>query len=267
MLLPLYDENPVKRSPWVTYLLVAANVLVFLWTWRLPPEKEQVLVYQRGFVPARLTQLKTGQILNVEVRGKAVPTWFGVVQGQRILPLLPHPGQIAFSLISCMFLHGSLLHLLGNLWFLYLFGNNVEDHLGPGRFLFLYLVGGVLASLSHWLVDPGSQVPVIGASGAVAAILGAYTVTWPWARVYTLVFLFIFVTVIEVPALLVNGIWFLGQIFAGEQARGGSGGVAWWAHVGGFLTGTALMLVLDSFRYADKQPTPITEYIKENDEE
>jgi membrane associated rhomboid family serine protease len=165
-----------------------------------------------------------------------------------------------------MFLHGSLLHLLGNLWFLYLFGNNVEDRLGPGRFLFLYLLGGVSASLSHWLADPGSQVPVIGASGAVAAILGAYTVTWPWARVYTLVFLFIFVTVIEVPALLVNGIWFLGQIFAGEQARGGSGGVAWWAHVGGFLTGAALMFVLNSFRHADKQPTPITEYIEENDD-
>jgi membrane associated rhomboid family serine protease len=245
MFFPLYDENPVRRTPVLTYLLVALNVLAFLWTLRLTPLQEQELAYRRGFVPARLSQLKTQLPIQVEVTEGAIPTPFGLIPQKKVLTFPPDREQIVLSLVTCMFLHGSWLHLLGNMWFLYLFGNNVEDRLGPARFLLLYLLGGLLASFSHWLVDRQSLTPVIGASGAVAAVLGAYTVTWPWARVHTLVFLFIFITVIEVPALVVNGVWFIGQVLAGQQAVSGGGGVAWWAHVGGFIAGAALMQLLD----------------------
>ena len=129
------------------------------------------------------------------------------------------------------------------MWFLWLFGDNVEDRLGPLLYLVLYLLGGVVASISHWVVDPESTLPVIGASGAVAAVLGAYAITWPWARVRTLVFLVIFVTIIDVPALFVLGAWFVRQLVAGHQSlyHAGTGGVAWWAHVGGFVAGMVLM--------------------------
>ncbi len=171
-----------------------------------------------------------------------VPFW-----GQKVMPraieLKPEPRQIWASLLTCMFLHGGWWHLLGNMWFLWIFGDNVEDRLGPLLYLVLYLLGGVIASLSHWVVSPNSTLPVIGASGAVAAVLGAYAITWPGARVRTLVFLVIFVTIIDVPALVVLGAWFVGQLVAGHQAlyHAGTGGVAWWAHVGGFVAGMVLM--------------------------
>ena len=156
-----------------------------------------------------------------------------------------------------MFLHGSWLHLLGNMWFLYLFGNNVEDRLGPLPYLILYLGGGLIASGSHWMFEPHSTIPVIGASGAVAVILGAYTIAWPWARVQTLVFLLFFVTIIEVPALVVNGVWFIGQLVAGQESlrRATAGGVAWWAHVGGFIAG-ALLMPLFSALFSRDNPQP-----------
>ena len=167
---------------------------------------------------------------------------------QRNLELAPDSRQIWLSLLTCMFMHGSWMHLLGNMWFLWLFGNNVEDRLGPPAYLFLYLVGGLIASAAHWRVDPTSTTPIIGASGAIAAVLGAYAVTWPWARVSTLVFLVIFVTIIDVPALVVLGVWFVAQVMAGQESlhAGGAGGVAWWAHVGGFLAGMVLMPVLSA---------------------
>ena len=152
------------------------------------------------------------------------------------------------GLLGYMWLHGGFFHLLGNMWFLWIFGNNVEDRLGGGLYLTIYLLGGVLASGCHWMFQQGSPVPVIGASGAVAAILGAYAVTWPWARVHTLVFLFFFVTIIDLPALLVLGVWFIGQLLSGlGQGQGEAAGVAWWAHIGGFLAGMLLMPLLESW--------------------
>src|SRR3972149_2688714 len=243
MFIPFHDENPTRRTPVVTYILIAVNVLAFVWTVRLPYLNQQMLVYQRGFVPARIAQLTTRQPIVVPVEEVVRNRLFGLIGVQRPLALEPNAREIWFSLFTCMFLHGSWLHLIGNMWFLYLFGNNVEDRLGPLLYLILYLVGGLIASASHWLFDPKSIIPVIGASGAVAAVLGAYTVTWPWARVHTLVFLIFFVTVIEVPALVVNGVWFITQVVAGQEAlrRVTAGGVAWWAHAGGFIAGVLLM--------------------------
>ena len=243
MFIPLHDDNPARRTPVATYLLVAVNTLVFIWSTRLTDFEQQLLVYRHGFVPARIAQLSTKQPLVVPIEEAVHNRFFGLLQVQRPLQLDPDPREIWSSFFTCMFLHGSWLHLLGNMWFLYVFGNKVEDRLGPLPYLILYLGGGVIASASHWMIEPHSLVPVIGASGAVAVILGAYTVAWPWARVQTLVFLLVFITVVDFPALVVNGVWFLAQLIAGQESlrRASAGGVAWWAHVGGFIAGDLLM--------------------------
>jgi membrane associated rhomboid family serine protease len=257
MFIPLHDDTPSRSTPVITYLLVAVNVLVFIWFTQLTDLQQQLLVYRQGFVPARITQLSTKQPIVVPIGDVVQIRFFGPLEIQRPLSLDPKPREIWSSLFTCMFLHGSWLHLLGNMWFLYLFGNNVEDRLGRLPYLILYLGGGLIASGSHWLFEPHSTIPVIGASGAVAVILGAYTITWPWARVQTLVFLLVFVTIIEVPALVVNGVWFLGQLVAGQDSlrRATAGGVAWWAHVGGFIAG-ALPMPLFSALFSRKNNQP-----------
>lgn len=242
---PLHDDNPTVRTPVATYLLVAVNVLVFLLTVGLSSQEQQVLAYRHGFVPARMGQLVRPQPLTVPVRALAVDRFGQQMLVEKRLELPPEAPSILVSLLTCMFLHAGWLHLVGNLWFLWIFGNNVEDRLGPVVYLLFYLVGGLVASGCHWLVDPHSTTPVIGASGAIAAILGAYAVTWPWARVRTLVFLIVFVTVIDVPALLVLGFWFLAQLFSSAQQWHEAAGVAWWAHIGGFVAGAVLMPLLD----------------------
>lgn len=255
MFIPFRDDNPVRRTPWVTYALVAANVVAFLWLWRLPPGRQQAVVFQRGFVPARMEQLwgRNLRPLEVEVQGRPVLTPFGPAVQVQTYRLEPSPREILLSLITCMFLHGGWLHLLGNMWFLWIFGNNVEDRLGPGLYFAFYILGGLLATLAQWQIDPDSTTPIIGASGAVAAVLGAYAITWPWAKVETLVVLIVFFTVIELPALVVLGVWFLGQVVEATHAiQVGSGplsyrsGVAWWAHIGGFIFGALAMPVLSS---------------------
>jgi membrane associated rhomboid family serine protease len=243
MFIPLKDDNPIRRIPFVTYILVAINALLFIWSIGLSEDQQQVIVYRYGFVPARIAQLTTHQQIVVPVSEVVQNNFFVPIKVQKTLLLDPNPREIWLSLFTCMFLHGSWMHLIGNMWFLYLFGNNVEDRLGPLPYLVLYIGGGLIASGSHWLFDPHSQLPVIGASGAVAVILGAYTIAWPWAKVQTFVFLLFFMTVIEVPALVVNGVWFLGQLVAGQESLRSANvyGVAWWAHIGGFITGVLLM--------------------------
>ena len=151
---------------------------------------------------------------------------------QQVMPVVlkPDRGQIYLTLLTAMFLHGGWFHLIGNMWFLWIFGDNVEDRLGHFGFAVLYLVGGILASLCHWFMQPDSTLPVIGASGAVAAVLGAYTITWPFARVHSLVFLVIFFTVVELPALVVLGFWFIEQLVAALAIKNrlATEGVAWW---------------------------------------
>jgi len=246
MFFPFHDENPTQRTPFVTFGLIAVNVAAYLWLVQLEPLERHRANLTFGFIPGRVAQL-TGQHpqpivvpLGPPVEQPGFP--FGRVV-QRQLKLPPDDGQIVRSVFTCMFLHAGLWHLVGNMWFLWLFGNNVEDRLGPLPYLLVYLVGGLAASACHWATDPNSLIPVIGASGAVATVLGAYFITWPWARVHTLVFLFIFITIIDVPAVIVLGVWFLGQLLSGHQAlqAGQAEGVAWWAHVGGFLAGLVLM--------------------------
>lgn len=243
MFFPFHDDNPTRRTPVLTVVLIVLNAWSFFQFQRLPPAHQQRMVYHRGFVPARIGQLSGAQPgpIVIPLRDPRAP-----FRAAGVIQLQPDPREILASLVTCMFLHGGWLHLIGNMWFLWLFGNNVEDCLGPLRYVLLYLVGGLVASASHWLVDPASTTPVIGASGAVATVLGAYAITWPWARIHTLVVLVIFVTVIDLPALLVLGVWFLAQVASGRQAllAGVTAGVAWWAHVGGFVAGLVLMPLL-----------------------
>ena len=242
MIFPLHDENPTRRTPFFTFAIIGVNAVVFLGSLQLSVPDRTVLWYARGFVPARIAQLADPKPVVVDLPVQAPqPLRPGVVEVRR-LEFQPVRGQILLSLLTCMFLHGGWLHLVGNMWFLWVFGNNVEDRLGHVAFLVFYLLGGLVASACHWMTGPLSTTPVIGASGAVATMLGAYAITWPWARVKSLVFLFVIVTVVDLPALLVLGVWFLLQLISATNADlEMGGGVAWWAHVGGFLTGMLLM--------------------------
>lgn len=202
---PLKDDNPTARRPVLTILLIGINVVVFLGEigpWR---DSLATLVHTYGLIPARLTSGDPRAIL---------------------------------TLVSSQFLHGGILHLGGNMLYLWIFGNNIEDHLGRARFLPFYLGCGAIAGLAQVAAGPHSTVPTIGASGAVAGVLGAYALLFPRARVHTLVLLLIFIKIVPVPAALWLGIWFLIQIVSAtlEQVQD-SGGVAWFAHVGGFAAG------------------------------
>jgi membrane associated rhomboid family serine protease len=244
MFFPFGDDVPARRRPLVTGTIIAINVAALLAVGFMPSANRQWFVIEHGFLPARLGQLFTGRPLaiDVEVLGR-LPHLAQPVVVRKQLELPADRRQIAASLLTSLFLHGGWLHLLGNMWFLWIFGDNVEDRLGHVGFALFYLTGGVLANLCHWLSDPHSGVPVIGASGAVATVLGAYAITWPLAHVRCLVVLIIFITVIDLPALAVLGFWFVTQVLeASHQFRLGiQGGVAFWAHIGGFLAGIAAM--------------------------
>jgi membrane associated rhomboid family serine protease len=207
---PLRDENPTSRTPWVTTTLLAINVAAFVYEVSLGPPAAEVLVTRHGLVPAALLD--------------------GV------------PGAWA-TLFTAMFLHGGVLHLAGNLLYLWIFGNNVEDVLGPGRFLVFYLLVGLGAHAAHVLANPSSVIPTIGASGAISGVLAAYLLRYPRARVVSAVFLVFFVRIIRVPAAFVIGLWLLLQIVGGASRFGGTAdasGVAWFEHLGGFVAGLAL---------------------------
>jgi membrane associated rhomboid family serine protease len=198
---PLSDVIPSRTTPVVTIALIALNALAFLFEVTLSERELQVLVQAYGVVPADLT-------------------W---------------P-----SLFTSMFLHGGWLHFLGNMLYLWIFGDNVEDHLGHGRYLLFYLFCGAAAALGQTAIQPYSEVPMIGASGAIAGVMGAYFVLFPHSRVLTGVFLFFFFDIIEIPAIFFLGIWFLMQFFSGVGSIGADaaqGGVAFWAHIAGFAVG------------------------------
>ncbi len=218
---PIRDSIPSRRPPVVNVSIIVACSLVFLFELSLGPRLQEFIM-QVAFVPARL---------------------FGAPS----LASFPGPqygllGNLVTIFVS-MFLHGGWMHIIGNMWFLYVFGDNVEDALGHGRYLLFYLGGGVAAALMHALTNPGSAVPTVGASGAIAAVLGAYMVWFPHSRVHTLIFLGFFITTAELPAILFLGFWFVIQFFQGTvslAAAGNLGGVAWFAHVGGFVYGFVL---------------------------
>jgi membrane associated rhomboid family serine protease len=210
MFIPLRDENPTTRLPVVTIALIAVNAAVFLLQ-AIRPQGLELAALRFGAVPFAVTHFRS------------------VAEPAAIPPLV--------TLLTSMFVHGSLFHLLGNMLFLWIFGNNIEDRLGPVRFVPFYLVCGIAASLTHILAHPGSEIPMIGASGAIAGVLGAYWLVYPRARVKTFIFLLFYIDVVPIPAGIVLGLWFLLQIFN----VGMGGGVAWFAHVGGFLTGILLI--------------------------
>lgn len=242
-MLPLKDHNPTILTPFVTYALVVINALVMLYLASLGPLEQQTFAIRHGFIPARIAQLDTPQAkLEVDlVQMAELPNRQQVQQKVGQVVLNAEPGSIILSVFTCMFLHGGWMHLIGNMWFLFIFGNNIEDRLGHWLYLGFYLVGGLLATACHWAYDPQSAVPVVGASGAVSTILGAYAVTFPKATVSTLIFFGIF-TIIEVPAIVWLLIWLGGQLTDAFFAR--DLGVAGWAHIGGFAAGALLMPIL-----------------------
>jgi len=192
----------------------------------LSPEGLQYSVYKMGAIPYEITHFKSVHYF----------PWISPDYFPRLSPPL--------SLFTSMFLHGSILHLLFNMLFLWIFGNNIEDFLGSGRFILFYLLSGLGASFTHIIFNSNSQYPMIGASGAIAGVLGAYLILYPRARVLTLVFLFFFIRIIRIPAAVLLGLWFLLQVLN----IGVGGGVAWFAHVGGFLLGIALIKIYSAKR-------------------
>jgi membrane associated rhomboid family serine protease len=254
-MIPLKDNIPLTRFPLVTVVLVAINIVAYLISIRHGggvvngPSGETVL--HDAAIPYDLTHpgkyctLHTG----VEEFGNAV-TQTECKHG-------PYPGQISTweSVFSAMFLHGNILHIGGNMLFLAIFGPNVEDAMGRVRFTVFYLLGGIVALAAQVLVGPNSTAPTLGASGAIAAVLGGYIVLYPRARILSLVFIVFFVTIIEVPAVFLLGFWFLEQLYFGSanltNPVGGGGGVAYFAHVGGFVFGLLAVRLL-----ARNRPTP-----------
>jgi rhomboid family protein len=221
-MIPLHDDNPTSIRPLVTIALIVACTLVFLWQITLPPRAAQAAVYAFGMIPAVL---------------------FGDAELPPQLATVP----ATVSLITSMFLHGGWLHLIGNMLYLWIFGNNIEDAMGHRRFIVFYLLGGIAAALTQAVQDPGSTVPMIGASGAIGAILGGYIMLFPHARILVLVPLGFFFFTMRIPALVVLGIWFALQFFLSTMSGPGApGGVATWAHVGGFVAGVILIV---PFRY------------------
>jgi membrane associated rhomboid family serine protease len=251
MLLPLFDNNPTQHTPVVTISIIVINTLSLLYLAQMQDDQRRRFVAYYGFVPKRIAQLvNRNMVVVVDLYGDQASRrapWMPP-DPRRFVRLPPVPEQIILSLISSLFLHAGLPHLLANMWFFWIFGNNIEDRLGPALFLGFYVVGGIAASLCHWAMTSGAgaTVPVIGASGAVAVMLGAYSVMYPSARVTCLLVLIIFFTLVDLPALLVLGLWFLGQLASGVGMLGVdlAGGVAWWAHIGGFVAGAVAMPIL-----------------------
>ena len=216
--IPFRDDTPLRREPVTTWGLIGLCAAVFLWQAGLSPRDGELVAHLYGMVPGRL---------------------FGTAH----LPARLHPIDPGWTLVTSMFLHGGWLHLIGNMLYLWLFGRGVESALGPVRFLALYLASGVAAALAQAMTDPASLVPMVGASGAIAGVLGAYLLLYPRATVDVFLWIIIFVRVIRMPAPIMLGLWFLLQLVSGLAAHD-EPGVAFWAHVGGFLAGMALVTML-----------------------
>lgn len=207
-MIPLKDTIRSRSFPLVNWLIIAINTVVFFIELGLTPQGLQQFIMAFGVVPASLDPARP----------------------LSLVPLFTH-----------MFLHGGWFHFLSNMWVLFIFGDNVEDRLGSSRYLFFYLLGGLVAGAIQAVSAPGSQTPAIGASGAIAAVMGAYFLFYPRARVTTLIPIFIFPWFVDIPAIIYLGFWFVSQLFSGVSALAAAGtsagGVAWWAHIGGFLFG------------------------------
>jgi membrane associated rhomboid family serine protease len=216
--IPIRDNIPSRRAPVVTWSLITINAVIFFYEVTLAPEQLERLFTLFGLVPARYTHPEWA-------------TWIGF------------PIDDCWPFLTSMFLHGSWLHIIGNMWTLWIFGDNVEDRMGPWRFLSFYLLMGLAAGLTHWFTNLDSTVPTVGASGAIAGVLGAYFVLFPRARIIVLLPILFWPFFFELPAILYLMFWFFSQIVSGTMAGLGPsdvGGIAWWAHVGGFVSGALL---------------------------
>ncbi len=225
---PYRDDNPTLRPAVLTYLIIAINVAVWVFVQGVGTDPALTRsVCQLGLIP--------GELLHRLPPGYEVPLGPGVA-------CVVGAGSSWYTVLTSMFLHGGWFHLIGNMWFLWLFGNNIEDSMGRSRYLPFYLICGFTAAAVQTLLNPGSAVPMVGASGAISGVMGAYVVLYPRVRVHLLVVLVVFITRIEVPAYVMLGYWFLLQLLGGTSAIGTQqGGVAFWAHVGGFVAGAALI--------------------------
>ena len=224
-MIPIKDRIPTHRFPIFTILIILVNIVVFLYEISLDGKGLESFFLTYGVVPFSI----------IEAFGQ------GLLDPMAVFPLL-----------SSMFLHGGILHLGGNMLYLWVFGDNIEDKLGHGGFLAFYLLCGLAATLLHIVIDPTSTVPTVGASGAISGVLGAYILMFPKARVVTVIPIFFFLQVAELPALIVLGFWFVIQFFNGIASLGyetaGMGGVAWWAHIGGFIAGLLFVIPLRKYR-------------------
>ena len=266
-MIPLRDNIPTLRFAWVTVILIAINVAVFAWQWTRPDDRysspamaelgvpeadEAILAY--GAIPARVMNPGSECAVGVNfVRSdgaQAAVVCEGTPEYQEAVALSKDGAPFQelpatawwLTIITSMFMHGGVLHLVGNMLFLWVFGNNIEDSMGKVKFVIFYLLGGAAAVYAHAIFDATSTVPMVGASGAVSAVLGAYILLHPRARVLTLIFLLFFVTLIELPAMALIGLWFVLQVIpAIGETTGvtGGDGVAYLAHVGGFIFGLA----------------------------
>lgn len=213
-MIPLRDSVRPRRKPFVNWILIIVNIYVFIKEIMLPQHSLNMVFYTLGLVPANVTHL--------------------FLSGSDM-------GWVLITFLTAIFLHGGWTHVLGNMLFLWVFGDNIEDRLGHLKYFIFYLLTGIIGGIAHILSNPFSEVPIIGASGAIAGVLGAYLVTFPRARVLT----FIFIVIVEIPAVIFLAMWFVLQLFNGTASLGGAADpVAWWAHVGGFLSGMLLIKIM-----------------------
>jgi len=215
MFFPYKDDNPRILIPYVTYFLIALNILVFLFQYIMElinPEYANNIFYSLGLIPAKFSIL---------------------------------------SIFTSLFLHGSIAHIFGNMWFLWIFGDNVESALGHVRYLIFYLLCGLAAGLAQVVINPESAIPMVGASGAIAGVLGTYMMRFPHARVHVFIFIIIFFTTVKVPAYVVLGVWFIVQFTNGLGSLGfdTTGGVAWFAHIGGFIAGIIIQHLFKTIKF------------------
>jgi membrane associated rhomboid family serine protease len=224
-MIPLKDMTPGRSFPIITLLLILANIIVFIHQVSISPAANEAFIKTYGLVPSKISAALAGK--HYTLREALEP------------------------LFTCMFLHGGFLHILGNMWFLWIFGANVEDRLSPLPYLLLYVVTGIGSGITQTLFSWGSHVPSIGASGAISGVLGAYIVFFPGSRILTLIPLLIIFFTAHIPAWIFIGLWFVMQFLSGLGSLGAvsSGGVAWWAHVGGFLLGVLLAWAARPFRH------------------
>ena len=226
MFFPIKDYNPARTVPYITVILIVLNIIIFSFQGFISENGLPYYVNRYSMVPYEITHLK-----NVKVFAGRDMYGYPVFEERSIPPVA--------SILSSMFMHGSFMHLFGNMLFLWIFGNNIEDYLGKFFFLIFYMLSGLGAGFFHVLFNINSMVPVIGASGAVSGVMGAYLFLYPKARIKTLVFIIFFITFIDIPAGLFLVLWFFFQFL-----YAGSGGIAWLAHIGGFLMGSAIILLV-----------------------